>query len=68
LRELKAASLNVNAVPPWNLPVPGFVKTWIVPKPMRSNSAENGFWLMTISRIVCLSGSPLDAVNPSTKT
>ena len=51
---------------PCSLSVPGLVRISIRPNPMRSYCAENGFWLIRISRMDSLGGSwPLE--NPSTK-
>jgi hypothetical protein len=48
LRALKAQSLYVRLIAPWNLSVPGLVKISMRPWPCVSNSAENGFELMRI--------------------
>ena len=48
------------------LSVPGLVRISMRPKPSRSNSAENGFWLMRISRIDSFGGMR-PPVKPSMK-
>src|SRR5579872_365198 len=57
LREFNAASLKMVPAPPCHLPVPGLVRISMRPKPIRSYSDENGFWLMMTSPMLCLSGS-----------
>jgi len=64
LRELKMPLLSLKNTLPRKLSVPGLVRISMRPKPSRSYSAENGFWLMRISRMDSLGGR-LPPLNPS---
>src|ERR1017187_2890968 len=57
LRESHMASVSLKNTLPRYLSVPGLVRISMRPIPKLSYSAENGFWLMRISRMDSLGGN-----------
>src|SRR5580692_1731810 len=57
LRESNSESVSLYRMEPWKWSLPGLVKISMRPKPRRSYSAENGFWLMRISRMDSFGGN-----------